>query len=537
MHIIGNYRILSKIGEGGMGAVYVAEHTLLGRRAAIKVLLGELSHRQDLVTRFFNEARAASAVHHPGIVEIYDFGHHGDGYAYIVMEYLEGESLAARLRHAGTLGEVGAAALCQQIAGALGAAHARGIVHRDLKPDNIHIVRDPDIVTGERTKILDFGVAKLSSDHLAGKSMTHTGMVMGTPAYMSPEQCKGAGGVDHRTDLYALGCILFEMVCGRGPFVAETTGEVMAQHIYAQVPSPGSIRPVSEPLAAIILRLLAKDPSQRFQSAEDVIAALHGAVPSGMAARPSAATPMVVAAPTAETATAPPRTTLSQAAASVSAARAAPARRRAWSMTAFAVAALAGALAFTWSLHGRDRDDAPVATTTERAPRPPTEVAAPAHAPESAPPPPPMPAVAPSPAPTPERPPAPARSPAPASAAPPAPTMEHATLHLTSDPIGADVYRMPQRVHVGRTPVTYTMDAAEDEVLLMLRKQGFETKQIAVATGHDRDLSVALTRVVVKSPAHNDGSLDAGSVERSTPAAGSLDPFEKLGARKTGQNP
>src|SRR5215510_2005487 len=135
--VVGNYRIIAKIGEGGMGAVYVAEHTLIGRQAAIKVLRREVSHRQDLVARFFNEARAATAVKHPGIVEIYDFGYHTDGSAYIVMEFLEGESLASRLAAMGRLPETRAAALCRQIAGALGAAHASGIVHRDLKPDNV----------------------------------------------------------------------------------------------------------------------------------------------------------------------------------------------------------------------------------------------------------------------------------------------------------------------------------------------------------------------------------------------------------------
>src|SRR5262245_55878509 len=146
--LIGNYRIVRKIGEGGMGAVYLAEHALLGRPAAIKVLLREMSHRQDLVTRFFNEARAATSVKHPGIVEIYDFGYHTDGSAYIVMEFLEGESLSTRLRRTGPLPEARAVALGRQVAGALAAAHAKGIVHRDLKPDNIFIVRDPDIADG-----------------------------------------------------------------------------------------------------------------------------------------------------------------------------------------------------------------------------------------------------------------------------------------------------------------------------------------------------------------------------------------------------
>ncbi|MCE9576358.1 MAG: serine/threonine protein kinase, partial [Deltaproteobacteria bacterium] len=278
---IGNYRITGKLGEGGMGAVFLAEHVLLGRQAAIKVLLREMSHRQELVTRFFNEARAATAVKHPGIVEIYDFGYHTDGSAYIVMEFLEGETLSARLRRAGVLAEHRAAALGRQVASALAAAHGKGIVHRDLKPDNIFVVRDPDTAEGERTKILDFGIAKLAPSDQPGAVATRTGMVMGTPMYMSPEQCKGAGQVDHRADLYALGCILFEMVCGRHVFLAEGSGEVMAHHIFTPPPPPSSIRPVSPQLEQIILRALAKDPAHRFQSADELIAALHVAVPSG----------------------------------------------------------------------------------------------------------------------------------------------------------------------------------------------------------------------------------------------------------------
>jgi eukaryotic-like serine/threonine-protein kinase len=300
--VIGNYRIGRRIGEGGMGAVYVGEHTLIGRQAAIKVLLREMSHRQDLVMRFFNEARAATAVRHPGIVEIYDFGYHTDGSAYIVMEYLEGESLSARLRRIGTLPEVRAAALCRHVAGALDAAHAKGIVHRDLKPDNIYIVRDPDIADGERTKILDFGIAKLTTGELPGQSVTRTGSVMGTPPYMAPEQCKGAGNVDHRADIYALGCILFEMVCGRTPFVAEGGGEIMAQHIFASVPPPSSLRPVSPQLEQVILRALVKEPEQRFQSAEEMSAALQRAMFSGTlvhAVAPAAASlPTPTPAPT-----------------------------------------------------------------------------------------------------------------------------------------------------------------------------------------------------------------------------------------------
>ncbi|HEV7554922.1 MAG TPA: serine/threonine-protein kinase, partial [Kofleriaceae bacterium] len=194
---IGNYHVTAQIGEGGMGAVYLAHHVMLGRPAAIKILLPHLSHDHDIVARFFNEARAATAVRHPGIVEIFDFGYFGDC-AYLVMEYLDGDSLADRRHRLGRIAPARAIALARQVAGALAAAHERGIVHRDLKPDNLFVVADPEVPGGERIKILDFGIAKLGGD--ASPIKTHTSAVLGTPMYMAPEQCRGAGHVDARTD-------------------------------------------------------------------------------------------------------------------------------------------------------------------------------------------------------------------------------------------------------------------------------------------------------------------------------------------------
>src|SRR5690348_7434221 len=181
---IGAYRVLHQIGEGGMGSVWLAEHAMLGRRAAIKVLRPEYSHREEIVTRFFNEARAATSIGDPGIVQIFDFGQHTDGSAYIVMELLDGEPLDKRLERVGTLGLPDALRLMRQVASTLGAAHARGIVHRDLKPENIFIVRDPEVTSGERAKVLDFGIAKLGGDQSGVK--TQTAALMGTPVYMSP---------------------------------------------------------------------------------------------------------------------------------------------------------------------------------------------------------------------------------------------------------------------------------------------------------------------------------------------------------------
>jgi eukaryotic-like serine/threonine-protein kinase len=212
----GNYRVTRLIGEGGMGVVYVAEHASIGRRAAVKVLRPGLTEDVEITKRFFNEARAANAIRHPGIVEVFDSGTLPSGVAYLVMELLEGESLAARLRRLGRLELTEARAIGVQTASALGAAHAAGIVHRDLKPDNLFLVRDYRDVSGENVKVLDFGIAKLGIGTSRSVSVkTRTGSVTGTPAYMSPEQCRGTKEVDHRTDIYALGVILYEMVAGR----------------------------------------------------------------------------------------------------------------------------------------------------------------------------------------------------------------------------------------------------------------------------------------------------------------------------------
>jgi serine/threonine-protein kinase len=186
---VGSYRLLEQIGEGGMGAVWLAEHVMLGRRAAIKVLQASFSMQPDIVTRFFNEARAATAIADPGIVQVFDFGHHSDGSAFIVMELLEGETLHARLRRTGPLPCADALRIARQIAGSLGAAHARGIVHRDLKPENVFMVRDAEVAGGERAKILDFGIAKLGVGTSSG---TNTHAVLGTPAYMSPTSTRSA---------------------------------------------------------------------------------------------------------------------------------------------------------------------------------------------------------------------------------------------------------------------------------------------------------------------------------------------------------
>jgi serine/threonine-protein kinase len=528
--VVGSYRIIAKIGEGGMGAVYVAEHTLLGRQAAIKVLQREMSHRQDLVTRFFNEARAATAVKHPGIVEIYDFGYHTDGSAYIVMEYLEGETLAARLRRTGTQPAVRVAALGRQVAGALGAAHAKGIIHRDLKPDNIFIVRDPDIADGERTKILDFGIAKLATGDRAGMSKTRTNEVMGTPTYMSPEQSKGAGNVDARTDLYALGCILFEMVCGRPPFVAEGGGEVMAQHIFAPVPAPSSIAPVTPQVEQFLLRALAKEPAQRFQSAEEMSAALQMAVPPG--SFPQVNAPIQVPSRGPYGPVPAQQTTLSAANSTSRIAQAKP--RRSWIAPVVAVVVIAGgaaAIAITQRsgegahMVKEPEPASPVAEAHVRAPQP-SAPSTPAQQP-------PIPPANVTPAAPTATPPAPATPAAPVPTASATKAPAQVTIKLASEPRSADVYRMPQGVRIGTTPLTYAIDAMEGEVVLIVKRHGYVDLQLAVAADRDTDRTVMLARVATVKPREPEPpGPGAGSASPGGPHSGTLDPFDKLSKQR-----
>jgi len=271
--VLGSYRVVSRLGAGGMGTVWLSEHQLLGSHAAIKVLLPEMSLHPKIVQRFFDEARAASRIQDPGIVRVLDFGWH-EGRAYLVMEHLSGETLAERIARVHQMAPVHAVRLLQQCAMAMAAAHARGIVHRDLKPDNIFLVPDAAVTGGERIKILDFGIAKLVDGSDPGISRTQTGVIMGTPAFMSPEQCRGAGGVDHRTDIYALGCVLFTMLCGRPPFDAPTAGDMIASHLLQAPPAPSSLVPTLTPdLDALVLRCLEKAADQRFQSMTELVRA------------------------------------------------------------------------------------------------------------------------------------------------------------------------------------------------------------------------------------------------------------------------
>jgi eukaryotic-like serine/threonine-protein kinase len=274
---IGNYRVVAKLGEGGMGSVYLAEHPLIGKKVALKVLHDEYSANQDVVARFFNEAKAVNDIQHPNIVDIIDYGvvqtQHGPGFVYFIMEFLAGESLSSCIQRESPMPPERAFGIAMQVADALAASHAKGIIHRDLKPDNIYLVtrgREKDIV-----KVLDFGIAKLTGD-APGSRRTRTGIVMGTPAYMSPEQCEGKGNIDARTDVYALGIVLYEMITGRVPFAGEGYGEVLVQHLTKRPARPTTARGAVQPhVEAVIMKSLEKRREDRFQTMEQFIEALR----------------------------------------------------------------------------------------------------------------------------------------------------------------------------------------------------------------------------------------------------------------------
>ncbi len=266
---IGHYRVLRKLGAGAMGAIYQVEHTLIGRSAAIKTLLPALSEQRDAVARFFTEARATSVIRDPGIVQLFDFGFHVDGTAYIVMELLEGESLAERLDRLGRLPVEEALRIIVQAASALSAAHDRGIVHRDLKPDNIMIVPDAAAQGGERPKIFDFGIAMLETE--VSPRQTANGTMLGTPLYMPPEQARGGENVDARADVYSLGCVLFHMLTGRPPFDAENSVDIIMAHLLEPAPAPSQVVPeIPACVDDLVLRCMAKDPDDRIASMSEL---------------------------------------------------------------------------------------------------------------------------------------------------------------------------------------------------------------------------------------------------------------------------
>jgi serine/threonine-protein kinase len=452
---IGNYRVTAQLGEGGMGIVYLAEHPAIGRKAAIKVLHPRLAADPEVVSRFFHEARASNAIRHPNIVEAYDYGTRPDGAPYIIMEYLEGESLAGRLERMGRLPLRTALDFTQQAAGALAAAHDKAIIHRDLKPDNLFITADPRVPGGEQLKILDFGIAKLAAsveNQISHK--TRTGALMGTPLYMSPEQCLGVKEVDLRTDIYSLGCILHQMLCGEPPFISEGFGALVNMHINEPPPRVSKQRPDVPPaVERLILRMLAKKAEERFPTMLAVQQAIAPELARAPQPRPSELGPAV--SPGTEQRAVLNATTLSAAASAPSGIEPGPVSRRRGVRVGLAAAVVLAA--------------GGAAVVALRAPAPSAKVVA-----------------APGPVATPATPPA-ASAPTP----PPAPALIEA--QLDSSPRGALV--SIDGVVIGTTPMTWRTPPSQRPTTLTFALDGYKPEVIPALPSPSLRLAPTLRRL------------------------------------------
>jgi len=290
------YRIVRVLGQGGMGAVYEGENTRIHRRVAIKVLHAEVATKADIVQRFEREAQAAGRIGSEHIVEVLDLGNLPSGERFMVMEFLDGEPLSDRIKRQGKLSAYESGEILKQLLSGLGAAHEAGIIHRDLKPDNVFLIRSKSGPRGQPmevpsfVKLVDFGVSKFSAldDSF---SMTRTGAVMGTPYYMSPEQARGQK-IDHRSDLYSVGVVGYQMLTGRVPFNADTFNELLFK-IALESPEPAELyAPGLDPyFAQIIMRGMAREPAQRFQTAAEFTYAIDQWMAANPGARPAIGMP------------------------------------------------------------------------------------------------------------------------------------------------------------------------------------------------------------------------------------------------------
>ena len=277
--LAGKYRIDERLNEGGMGTVYRGTHVLMDKTVAIKVLRPALAADEKIVARFSREARAASRISHPNALSVTDFGEDENGNVFLVMEFLSGKTLKQVIRDGGPLPLTRVVDITRQIGDALNAAHGQGVVHRDLKSDNIMLL---DTVTGDYAKVLDFGIAKINEpDGATDTGLTAPNLVIGTPQYMSPEQCAQNAEIDARSDIYSLGVILYEMLVGHVPFSGESPTIVMMKHLQEPVPSVLEEREdVPAPVGRVVARAMAKVPGHRYQSVSELVEDLT--IASGM---------------------------------------------------------------------------------------------------------------------------------------------------------------------------------------------------------------------------------------------------------------
>lgn len=385
--IADRYRIVSRLGEGGMGTVFLAEHVKIGRKSAVKVVKPDMAADPDALARFIREATNASKIEHPNVANIHDFGELEDGRLYLAMEFVEGESLAALLHRDGPVAPYRAAQIVTQVAAGLQAAHDLGIVHRDLKPENIMLARHKD--GSDKVKLVDFGIAKSHAD--AGQKVTRTGVLIGTPAYMSPEQVAG-GEVNGASDQFALACSTFEMLTGVLPFEGDSTFEQITSRVAGRARALAQVRadiawaPV---LQEVLMKGLAAQPTDRYPSMIAFSAAFAAAVRATPGTAPTIAvpleglTPPTVQRPSAKTIVTGPR---SATAASVPETRVAAAKTGGsgsgmWFGVAAVVLVAGGLGAWQWTQRPSDADT-PASMVTS----PPAEVAptpAPTPAPDS----------------------------------------------------------------------------------------------------------------------------------------------------------
>jgi eukaryotic-like serine/threonine-protein kinase len=277
------YRIDELLEVGGMGAVYVGSHTRLQKRVAIKVLRSELTGAAEIVERFLREAVAASRIGHENIVEVTDIGKAQNGAPFIVMELLEGENLAARIRRGGPLSVPQACAIAIEILSAMDAAHRAGIVHRDLKPENVFLARKS---RSETVKVLDFGISRMVETEEGQHRLTLTGLVMGTPYYMSPEQACGESDITAAADIYATGVMLYEMLTAKVPFEATNYNSLIYKVLSGQFPPPRALVAMPEPLEQIVVRAMALKAEHRFSSALEMMEALEPFIPPSAPSQP-----------------------------------------------------------------------------------------------------------------------------------------------------------------------------------------------------------------------------------------------------------
>jgi serine/threonine protein kinase len=472
--LVGRYLIHKKLGEGGMGAVYYAQHTVLEKAVALKVLHGEFARKPDLVERFMQEAKAASRIRHENVIDISDFGATPDGLVFFAMELLSGHDLHEDIaRH--RLGHVRipwarSRAIFLQICSALAAAHGQGVVHRDLKPENIYLVEwlgHKDFV-----KLLDFGIAKLTEVSDSDRKLTRTGMLFGTPEYMSPEQARGER-VDHRVDIYAMGCILYQLVTGHVPFEAENFMGILSQHLTEAPPPipPHVLDEIGAPpgLAGIIGRALEKDRERRFQTIDDLANAIRAL--DGEAPRPvippqlARATPAPVTGAQAVQAQATGARQKTQWTGSLSVPLedepAVKPRSKAPWIALVGIAAAGGAVAAVLATGG---GDTPAAVTDAAAVAPVTVTGA-------------------------------------DPAAPSGPVPARVTLTFDSTPAGAEIFDNGTKEVVGTTPFEFEVPGGRDPRRYTFRLAGHAAKMIELVPVENVAYEVELTRIGGGAPA------------------------------------